>query len=325
MSLDLGRISGAPSLSRVLRRRWREPLLILVSLMAASALFAQQDSGTTLHVNVKLVNVFVNVTDHNGAIVGRLTKDDFAVFEDGRPQPIALFERQSNLPLNLTLAIDTSLSVRKDMTEEQGAARRFARALLRAEDQMSVMDFATTVRALTPFTNKLSVIDRGLSELRGGGATAVYDAVCLGSQQLGKTQGRKVLVIVSDGDDTVQEATYAQALEAALRNEVMIYSLIDVPIETSAGRDTGGEHALITLSEQTGGKHFYVSAGGLDKAFAQVSDDLRTQYLIGYYPKHQLPGTDFHRITVTIPRAAPDAFNIRNRTGYYADDPQSGN
>lgn len=322
MRLDLRRILGAPSLSR---RRWRGPLCIFASLVAATALFAQQDSGTTLHVNVKLVNVFVNVTDHNGAIVGQLTKDDFAVFEDGRPQSIALFERQSNVPLDLTLAIDTSLSVRKDMVEEQAAARRFARALLRPEDQMSVMDFATTVRTLTPFTNKLNVIDRSLTELRGGEATAVYDAICMGSQQLGKTQGRKVLVIVSDGDDTVQDATYAQALEAALRNEVMVYSLIDVPIEASAGRDTGGEHALITLSEQTGGKDFYVSTGGLDKAFAQVSDDLRTQYLIGYYPRHQAPGIDFHRITVTIPRAAPGAFNIRSRTGYYADDPGAGN
>ena len=101
----------------------------------------------------------------------------------------------------------------------------------------------------------------------------------------------------------------------------MIYSLIDVPIEASAGRDLGGEHALITLAEQTGGKYFYVSDGGLDKAFARVSDDLRTQYLIGYYPHHQVPGTNFHRLTVTIPRAAADEFNIRNKTGYYADSP----
>jgi len=110
-------------------------------------------------------------------------------------------------------------------------------------------------------------------------------------------------------------------LEAALRNEVMIYSLIDVPIEASAGRDLGGEHALITIAEQTGGKSFYVSDGGLDKAFAKVSDDLRTQYLIGFYPKNQEPGRVFHRLTVTIPRAAADEFNIRYKTGYYADSP----
>ncbi len=101
----------------------------------------------------------------------------------------------------------------------------------------------------------------------------------------------------------------------------MIYSIIDVPIEASAGRDLGGEHALITLAEQTGGKSFYVSDGGLDKAFARVSDDLRTQYLLGYYPKNQEPGRAFHRVQVTIPRAAAGEFNIRHKTGYYMDSP----
>jgi Ca-activated chloride channel family protein len=275
----------------------------------------------TFHVDVKLVNIFVNVTDKNGAIVGGLTRDDFAIFEDGRPQEIAIFEKQSEVPLNLTLAIDTSGSVQKDLSDEAAAARHFAHDILRPQDEMSVLEFATEVRELTPFTNKLAVIDHGLGELRGDWATALYDAICAGSERLGKREGRKVLVVVSDGDDTAKSSTYAQALEAALRNEVMIYSLIDVPIEASAGRDTGGEHALITLAEQTGGKHFYVSEGGLDKAFAKVSDDLRTQYLIGYYPQHQVPGTDFHRVVVTVPRAAADEFNIRNKAGYYADTP----
>jgi Ca-activated chloride channel family protein len=190
---------------------------------------------------------------------------------------------------------------------------------------MSLLEFATEVHELTPFTNKLSVIDRGLGELHSDFATALYDAICLGSEKLGGNPGRKVLVVISDGDDTVKNSTYAQALEAALRNEVMIYSIIDVPIEASAGRDLGGEHALITIAEQTGGKYFYVSEGGLDKAFAKVSDDLRTQYLIGYYPHHQVPGTNFHRLTVTIPRAAPDEFNVRNKTGYYADSKVKSN
>jgi Ca-activated chloride channel family protein len=164
-------------------------------------------------------------------------------------------------------------------------------------------------------------IDHGLGQLRGDWATALYDAICQGSARLGGNPGRRVLVLISDGDDTASNATYAQALEQALRNEVMIYSLIDVPIEASAGRDLGGEHALITLAEQTGGKSFYVSDGGLDKAFARVSDDLRTQYLLSYYPKNQEPGRAFHHIQVTIPRAAPQSFNIRHRTGYYADLP----
>jgi Ca-activated chloride channel family protein len=186
---------------------------------------------------------------------------------------------------------------------------------------MSLLQFATEVRELTPFTNKVGQIDHGLGQLRGDWATALYDAICLASARLGGNPGRRVLVLISDGDDTASSATYAQALEQALRNEVMVYSIIDVPIEASAGRDLGGEHALITLAEQTGGKSFYVSEGGLDKAFARVSDDLRTQFLLGYYPHNQEPGRAFHRIQVTIPRATPQAFNIRHRTGYYTDSP----
>jgi len=278
---------------------------------------AAQDSP--LRIDVKLVNVFVNVTDATGAIVGGLARDDFSITEDGRPQQIAVFERQSELPLNLTLAIDVSGSVYKDRVQETEAARHFVHALMRPQDQMGLLEFATEVHELTPFTNKVAQIDHGLDRLRGDFATALYDAIYLGADRLGPKQGRKVLVLVSDGGDTVNRTTYAEALAQALRKEVMIYSIIDVPIEASAGRDLGGEHALITLAEQTGGKHFYVSDGGLDKAFARVSDDLRTQYLLGYYPHHQEPGRNFHRIQVTIPRAASTSFDIRHRTGYYAD------
>jgi Ca-activated chloride channel family protein len=107
-----------------------------------------------------------------------------------------------------------------------------------------------------------------------------------------------VLVLVTDGGDTANTVTYAQALEQALRGEVMVYSIIDVPIEASAGRDTGGEHALITLAEQTGGKYFYANAGGLDKAFAQVSEDLAHAISARLLPAKQPPGVTFHRIHV---------------------------
>ena len=296
---------------------WRASSWLLL-VLAPLLLHAQ---AVTLHMDVRLVNIFVNVTDRNGAIVGGLTREDFLLSEDGRTQEIAVFERQSELPLNLTLAIDTSGSVRKDMAEEANAARRFAHALLRSQDQMSLLQFATFVHELTPFTNKLSQIDRGLSQLHGDWATALYDATCLGSERLGGKEGRRVLVLVTDGDDTASTANYATALEKALRNEVMIYSIIDVPIEQSAGRDLGGEHALITLAEQTGGKSYYVSDGGLDKAFARISDDLRTQYVLGYYPRNQVKGLSFHRVQVTIPRAASQDFNVRHRTGYFADPP----
>jgi Ca-activated chloride channel family protein len=283
-------------------------------------------NGYVLRMNVKLVNVFTNVTDSTGAIVGGLTQEDFAISEDGRPQRIAVFERQSELPLSLVLAIDTSGSVRKDLPLEQEAAHKFVHALLRGQDQISLLEFSTDVRQVVPFTNQANRIDRGLASLRGGPATALYDAIYLASENLAKQSvagkpGRKVMVLVSDGGDTANTVTYAEALEKALRGEVMVYSIIDVPIEASAGRDTGGEHALITLAEQTGGKYFYANRGGLDKAFAQVSEDLRTQYLLGYYPAKQPPGVTFHRIRVTVPRAEEKAFDIRYRSGYYADAP----
>jgi Ca-activated chloride channel family protein len=273
----------------------------------------------TLHADVNLVNVFVDVTDRHGAIVGGLTRDDFSLAEDGRAQQIAIFERQSDLPLNLTLAIDTSGSVAKDLADEQYAARRFVHTILRPQDRIGLLDITSAVSELTPLTNNVSKIERGIAGLRGGGGTAFYDAIVLGSKQLGHRHGRKALIVVSDGDDTVKGATYAQALEQALRNEVMIYSLIDVPIESSAGRDLRGEHALIALAEETGGKSFYISAHGLNKAFAKVGEALRTQYFLAYYPHNQEPGTNFHRIQLIIPKAEADHYNIRYRTGYYTD------
>lgn len=300
---------------------WLSAVLCLALLFLFPLSLRAQDGTATFRMDVKLVNLFVNVTDKNGSIVGGLAKSDFQISEDGRPQTIAIFERQSEIPLSLVLAIDTSGSTAKDLYIEQGASKRFIRDLLRQQDQMSLIQFATDVRQVVPFTNKIPQLERGLGSLRVGDATALYDAIYLGSESLAKKQGRKVLVLVSDGGDTVQNTNYQEALEKALRSEVMIYSIIDVPVAASAGRDTGGEHALITLAEQTGGKHFYASEGGLDKAFERVSEDLRTQYLIAYYPRNQEPGRSFHRLTVTVPRAAPDAFNIRYKTGYYSEPP----
>jgi len=305
------------------RRRFALGCTAVVALSAilGPRLFAQDDKP--LRLDVKLVSIFVNVTDKTGAIVGQLTQDDFKIFEDGRPQKIAHFERQSEMPLNLTLAIDTSSSTFKDRGIEQQAAKKFVRALIRTQDRMSLIQFNTYVDELTGFTSNVMQLDRGLDHMHGAGGTALYDAIYLGSKGLGKREGRKVLVLVSDGGDTVKGTSYEDALEQALRNEVMIYSIIDVPIEASAGRDLGGEHAMIQLSQDTGGKSFYAYEGGLDKAFQLVSEDLRTQYLIGYYPRSQEPGREFHRIEVTIPRAAPDEFNVRHKTGYYGETQKS--
>jgi Ca-activated chloride channel homolog len=317
--LGLSRASLVRKSSRALA-----PALFFAAMLftVASAVDAQQDSGSTFRIESKLVNLFVNVTDQNGAVVGGLTKDDFKIAEDGRPQEIAVFERQSEMPLALMLAIDTSASTFKDRAREQDASKKFIHALMRPQDQMGLIEFATYVTLLVPFTNHVSQLEHGLNSLQRGDATALYDAVYLASDSLAKKQGRKVLVLVSDGGDTAKDKSYEEALEEALRGEVMVYSIIDVPIEASAGRDIGGEHALITLAEQTGGKSFYAESGDLNKAFAKVSDDLRTQYLIGYYPHNQVRGVSFHRVSVTVPRAADGAFNVRYKTGYYSEPPE---
>ncbi len=279
---------------------------------------AQGSQAPTISVNVRLVNVFVNVTEGDGAPVPGLTKDDFALSEDGREQKIAVFERQSELPLNIVLAIDASGSVAKDFPLEEQAAHRFVHALLRPVDRFDVMEFSDNVREVVGFTNNLSRIDRGLNSIHVGSATALYSAIYLASQNLAPYSGRKVLVLISDGGNTVNGSTYDMALEQAVRGEVIVYSIIDVPIAASAGRDLAGEHAMITLSQETGGKYYYADASSLDRTFDQISEDLRTQYLLGYYPQSKSASSSFRSISVHL-RNAPSGVNytVRNRTGYY--------
>lgn len=285
--------------------------------MTPAMLSAQQTPP--IRVDVRLVNVFVNVTDANGAPVGGLAKEDFSLTEDGRPQKISYFERQSEMPLSVVLAIDTSGSVHKDLLVEKTAAHNFVRALLRPVDQLSLMDFNSDVREVVNFTNSVKRIDFGIENLSTGPATALYDAIYLASQSLAPKQGRKVLVIISDGGNTVKGVDYAQALEQAVRGEVMVYSIIDLPVVADAGRDTGGEHALITLSQETGGKYYYADSGKLDQVFRKVSEDLRTQYLLGYYPSRRTKDSDFRAIEVTLKKQpSGEQYNVRHRTGYYA-------
>jgi Ca-activated chloride channel family protein len=310
-------------------------LLLLVTLLAASVCHAQStatvpkppwaksspsvDQASDIKVDVKLVNIFVTVTDEHGSPVGNLNKDNFQIFEDGHPQKISVFGKESELPLSIVLDIDTSLSTRKDLPLELASARRFAHAIIRPIDALSLYDFSEVVSQDVPFTADLKTIDRGVDHVHTGAATALYDAVFLGAQALETRQGRKVLVVITDGGDTASQINYQGALRAAQQAEAIVYSIIDVPIEASAGRDTGGEHALIQLSEDTGGKYYYASSiTQLDQAFHAISDELRTQYLLAYYPTQRLADSDFRRLEVKL-TGVPEASNYkaRHRTGYY--------
>jgi Ca-activated chloride channel family protein len=278
----------------------------------------EQQPSTTLKVEVKLVNVFVTVTDEHGAPVPGLSQQDFGLKEDGREQRIAVFTKESALPLSIVLAIDTSLSTRRDLPLELQSARRFAQTILRPVDALSLYSFSEVVTEVVPFTSDLRTIDRGIERVRPGAATALYDALYLGAHTLDPRQGRKVLVVITDGGDTVSKVDYKEAVRAAQEAEAIVYSIIVVPIEASAGRDTGGEHALIQLSSDTGGKYFYASSlPQLDEAFHRISDELRTQYLLAYYPSQKLSDSEFRRITVSVAGPAHSGYNVRHRTGYY--------
>jgi Ca-activated chloride channel homolog len=311
--------SGARRTQRSALTFQMKPVATAGLLLALCLVSVAQEPDTTFRVDVKLVNVFVTVTDEQGAPIASLKKDNFHLREDGLEQKIAVFDKESALPLSIVLAIDTSLSTRKDLPLELASARRFTHAILRPVDALSLYQFSETVSELTSFTSDLRAIDRGIDRIRMGSATALYDALYLGSQALEPRVGRKVMVVITDGGDTMSKVDYQEAVRAAETAEAILYSIIIVPIEASAGRDIGGEHALIQLSADTGGKYFYAaSLPQLDDAFRQISDELRTQYLLAYYPGQRLSDSDFRRIQVAVAGLPTDSgFKVRHRTGYY--------
>jgi Ca-activated chloride channel family protein len=280
----------------------------------------QSEPATTLKVDVNLVNVFVTVTNQHGVPVGGLTKENFVLREDDRDQTIKVFARESALPLSIALAIDTSLSTRHDLPLEQASAKRFAHEILRPVDVLSVYAFSENVQEATRgYTADLKRIDESIDHLRVGAATALYDAIYLASRALDPRKGRKIIVLITDGGDTISRVDYKEAVRAAEEAEALVYSIIVVPIENSAGREIGGEHALIQLSEDTGGKYYYAtSVAQLDDAFRKISDELRTQYLLAYYPSQHNSFSEFRRIEVRVIGAAESAgYQVRHRAGYY--------
>src|SRR5579863_10308187 len=303
----------------------------LIVLMLACALSpAQQrpahspstrEPESTLKVDVKLVNVYATVTDPQGHPVAGLKKENFALQEDGKDQTISVFDKESALPISIALAIDTSLSTRHDLPLEQASAKRFVHTILRPVDALSVYAFSEVVNEATRgYTSDIKRIDDGIDHIRVGAATALYDAIYIASRALDKRKGRKVIVLITDGGDTISKVDYKEAVRAAEEAEALVYSIIIVPIESSAGRETGGEHALIQLSEDTGGKYYYAtSTAQLDDAFRKISDELRTQYLLAYYPSQHNSFSEFRRIDVKIagvPESA--AYRVRHRAGYYS-------
>jgi Ca-activated chloride channel homolog len=299
----------------------------LISLLLCFSLFAiaqepeqTQGEAGTFRVKVNLVNVYATVTDETGAPVTDLKKEDFRIAEDGNPEKIAVFEQESDRPLSIVLAIDTSQSVRKDLKLELDSARRFVASTVRPVDRLALYHFSEVVKESVPFTNSFQKIAEGIRKTRTGAGTAMFDAIYLAGMALNEREGRKVLVLITDGGDTTSSIDYQTAVRTAQQSEALVYSIIMVPIENDAGRNTGGEHALIQLAKDTGGKYYYASTPtGLDAAFQQISKELRTQYLLAYYPSRRTADSGFRRVQITVDNAAnPEKkLIVRHRAGYY--------
>jgi Ca-activated chloride channel family protein len=278
-----------------------------------------------IKVNVRLVRMLVTVKDASGQLIGSLNQSDFSVYDNGVKQDIAVFDRQTEQPLSVAMLVDTSASTGIEMHYELDSVSRFLRVLLtegNTDDTVALYSFNWDVTMLSTYTRRFARVDQKLKQLKSEGGTSLYDAIYLVSQQLEYRNGRHVIVLVTDGGDTTSHIDYQHALESAQRADAIMYPVLVVPIANDAGRNVGGENALTTLAAGTGGHVFTPSLGAqLDRAFDDILRELRTQYLIGFYPKDAPPSADrFHTLKVTVPAAASSrGLRVSTRSGYYGE------
>jgi Ca-activated chloride channel family protein len=291
-----------------------------------SAETSAQDETALFRSDVRLVRLLATVRDGDGKLAGKLTRDDFQIADNGIAQEVALFEATTEKPLSVALLIDCSRSTQREHRTELDSVRTFVRALFRAGnpgDAATLYSFNADVTLEASWTRSAERIERALNRLHSEGATALYDAISFGAQDLKARDGRHVAVIISDGGNTFGKTTYLQALEAAHAADAIIYSAIIVPVAEEPGRNTGGEHALTSLSTSTGGRTFLPgTTKDLDQAFAEILQDLRTQYLVGYYPRG-LSATHerFHEVKLSLRRPG---YTVSTRRGYFEPAPGRG-
>lgn len=298
--------------------RWQARFPLAGLLLCAAAALAQ---NTVIRVDVNLVRVVATVKNQAGQLVGSLQKEDFAIYDNGSRQEVAVFARQTEQPLSVALLVDTSGSTAKELKYEADSASRFLRALLsegNPEDSVALFSFNYEVREEKSFTHNYAAFESRLKTLRGEAGTALYDAVYFAAQRLESREGRKVIVIVTDGGDTTSSYRLKDALEEAQLADAVIYPIVVMPITNDAGRNIGGEHALQFMAEGTGGRTFFPALGAeLDKAFSDIVTELRTQYVLGFYP-HNVPLNKdrFHKLEV---RTGQPELRVSARNGYYGE------
>jgi Ca-activated chloride channel family protein len=299
------------------------PLVRGCALVAIPSLFLAQDP--VIRVNVNLVHVIASVRNQSGELVGALTQSDFEIFDNGVRQDIAVFAKQSDQPLSVALLIDTSGSTSKDLKFETASATRFLHVLLtegRPDDSVALYSFNYDITELQPFTHNHRALETSLNSLlkhlKGEAGTSLYDAIYYAARALENREGRKVIVVITDGGETTSSRDLKQALEAVQLADAVIYPLVVIPVTNDAGRNIGGEHALAILAERTGGRTFLPAGSAeLDRAFSDLLNELRTQYVLGFYP-HGVPLTKerFHSLQVRV--KSPE-LRVSARNGYYGE------
>ena len=291
--------------------------IVALALFVGTAAQAQED--VSFKVDVSLVTVLVNVKDERGAPIANLEPSDFTVLDGGVEREIAVFERRTDRPLSVALMLDASLSAAKELPYERDAAKRFLASLLgpgsQPADRAAVLKFSDFVDLLVGFTRSQSRLTRALNEVRADSGTSVYDAILLASQVLERREGRRVMVVITDGGDTTSRIPFPEALAAVHGIDGVIYGIIVVPIQSDAGRNVGGENALKTLASNTGGETFIqYGTADLDQAFQGILLNLRTQYLIAYYPPETAGRDGFRSTEIRVKRAGA---RVLARNGYF--------
>lgn len=285
----------------------------------------------TITVEVDVVNVLCSVRDRRGGLVGNLTKDDFVVLEDGRPQEIRYFTKETDLPLTIGLLVDVSKSQENLIEIERHAAGRFFSEVLRKKDLAFLISFGVDAELLQDLTGSVDLLRRGLDELRLNAAvgglhpgpvptgnrrgTILYDAVYLASvERLRREVGRKAMVIISDGVDVGSRISRDQAIEAAQKADAIIYSIYYADPQYQFFGD--GYGTLKRMAEETGGRVFRVSRKNpLELVFSEIQEEMRSQYSIGYTPANPEKDGSFRRLDI---QTKQKGLKVQARKGYYA-------
>jgi len=275
-------------------------------------------SPQTLSINVDLVNVIFAVSDKTGKFITNLPKDDFKVLEDDQPQKISNFSNETNLPLSVALLFDTSASIQGRLKFEQDAAGEFFNTTLRrGTDKALVVTFDRTIALAQDFTDDTELLTKAIGKVHAGGNTAMFDAAYQAmSKKLAGQPGRHVIIVISDGDDNVSEKTIEETVEMAQKTDTVIYAVGTSPPELFGSSKERGNKYLKRLADETGGRLFLpIKADDLTKSYLEISQELRSQYTLGYRSTNIRRDGAYRKIRIAT---SNKQFKVRARDGYYA-------